>query len=133
DSVSLDPARAREVAVYFKLQHRKGGYGIDNVVPGGYVPASSEIYGYLPYLRALRDRRRFRQDVAGRFGLQAAADVRRRAMGALAAQTRLSYGGGAKLRYSRSLVEIATSRVCVDLPGNGPLCFRLVDYLAVGA
>lgn len=45
----------------------------------------------------------------------------------------MSYGGGAKLRYSRSLIEVATSRVCVDLPGNGPLCFRLVDYMAIGA
>lgn len=83
DSMELDPERALDVVVYFKLQFRKGGYGIDNVVPGGYLPASPEIYRYLPYLRALRDRQRFERDVAGRFGLQTATTIRRRAVEAL--------------------------------------------------
>jgi hypothetical protein len=29
--------------------------------------------------------------------------------------------------------EVAQARVCIDLPGNGPLCFRLIDYLTVGS
>jgi hypothetical protein len=35
--------------------------------------------------------------------------------------------------FSQSLREAAHARVCVDLPGNGPFCHRLVDYLAIGA
>jgi hypothetical protein len=29
--------------------------------------------------------------------------------------------------------EICDARVCLDLPGRGELCYRLVEYLAVGA
>ncbi len=29
--------------------------------------------------------------------------------------------------------EICRARVCLDLPGRGELCYRLVEYLAVGA
>ena len=37
------------------------------------------------------------------------------------------------MRYSQHLMDIAASKVSVDLPGNGPFCFRLLDYFAVGA
>ncbi len=30
------------------------------------------------------------------------------------------------------LREAALSRVCIDLPGNGDMCHRLIDYLAIG-
>ena len=33
---------------------------------------------------------------------------------------------------SQHLMDIAASKVSVDLPGNGPFCFRLLDYFAVG-
>src|SRR5438093_1022105 len=42
-------------------------------------------------------------------------------------------GGGGVVRYSRFLREVADAKICINLPGNGDLCFRLIDYLAVGA
>lgn len=133
DRPDVDLAVAAPFDVYFKMQYARGGYGDDHIIPGGFVPASDALYRYLPYLRALRDRRRFGRDVAARFGLEFAAELRREAVRRLRAARGIDYGGGEKLRYFRALREVATSRVCVDLPGNGPLCFRLVDYMAVGA
>jgi hypothetical protein len=119
--------------VYFKMQYRAGGYGHPNVVPGGFVAGSQEVYRCLPYLRALRDRQDFRWDVCGRFGLDFAIEIRRRGIERLMQDRRLAYAGGAKIRYREALEEVARSRVALDLPGNGPLCFRLLDYMAVGA
>ena len=42
-------------------------------------------------------------------------------------------GGDYLVRYSRYLREIARSAICIDLPGQGPLCFRLIEYLAIGS
>jgi Glycosyl transferases group 1 len=42
-------------------------------------------------------------------------------------------GGGKKVRFDESLREVARSKVCIDLPGNGPFCYRLIDYLAIGS
>ncbi len=126
---------ARRVLVYFKMQHPLGGFpGWSNVHPGGFVPASSMIYGGLPSLRRLRERCDFRWDVYGRFGLEGGAEVRSKALALLTDQTSFRFLGGAgRVRYSRYLREVATAKVCIDLPGNGDLCFRLIDYLAVGA
>jgi hypothetical protein len=72
--------------------------------------------------------------VYGRFGLQFATEVRSKAITALRAQQRVKFfGGDQKVGYKAFLMEIARSRICLDLPGNGPFCFRLVNYLAVGA
>jgi hypothetical protein len=35
--------------------------------------------------------------------------------------------------YTQYLREIADSRVCIDLPGEGPFTYRLVEYLAIGS
>lgn len=117
----------------FKMQYRPEGYADDRVLPGGYLPSSAGIYDLLPHLRRLRDRGRERFQVYGRFGLGFAASVRRRAVTALQETPRFRFsGGGRRVRPFRHLKEVAAAAVCVDLPGNGPLCFRLVDYLAVG-
>jgi len=134
DKNHLHVAAARASLLYFKMQHRRGGYGLSNVVPGGYVSGDVELYRYLRPVRALRDRREFRFDVNARFGLRFSPGIRSEAVRRLSAAEDLRFRGGTQLvRYSRHLREIAHSKVCVDLPGNGAFCFRLVDYLAVGA
>jgi Glycosyl transferases group 1 len=118
--------------VYFKMQFVPGSD--PRVVPGGYPPTYGRLYRYLPRLRRLRDRRRFRHEVYGRFGSGQAADLRARAVHILEEQTRVGYEGGFKpVGYGEYLREVARSKVCIDLPGNGDFCFRLVEYLAVGA
>ncbi|MHB8235630.1 MAG: glycosyltransferase, partial [Solirubrobacteraceae bacterium] len=122
-----------QVALYFKMQHLRGGYGRPKVVPGGYVGSSASLYQHYCRLRSLR-RGGGKVDVYGRFGTKFAADMRRQAVELLRGQSRFSFTGGTSLvLFSQSLREAAQARVCVDLPGNGPFCHRLVDYLAIGA
>jgi hypothetical protein len=105
------------------------------------VTASPVVYRYLRVVRALRGRPRFACDVHGRFGLRFEVETRRRAFEILSGRSDFRYcgslfryeGGPEKVPYTRYLGEIARSKVCIDLPGKGPLCFRLADYLAVGA
>lgn len=118
----------------FKMQFRRGGYGIDHVVPGGYVPGQALLYTFLAAVRRTRDAGVFDDDVYGRYGLEFAEGIRRRAVELLREQRSFQYQGGlGKVRYGRYLAETARAKVCIDLPGNGDFCFRLVDYLAVGA
>lgn len=127
DSELLDRA-----ALYFKMQCPPDAH--PRAIPGGFVTASDQIYRFLPRLRALRDRRAFTHDVYGRFSIGYATDTRRKAIALLSDQHRFSYEGGAKMNsYPGYLKEIARARICIDLPGNGALCFRQIDYLAVGA
>jgi hypothetical protein len=122
------------LALEFKMQYLKGGYGIANIVPGGYVADSMLVDWHARGPRRERDRQRFLFDVYGRFGLQFATEVRAAVISALSSQSRCRFfGGGNKVGYREFLHEVARSRVCLDLPGNGPFCFRLVNYLAVGA
>jgi Glycosyl transferases group 1 len=133
DYLELDEQYASTVAVYFKMVHRVGGYGIDSVVTAGYVPSRPRYYRILAAARRERDRGRRRFDVYGRFSLAYAPQVRRRAVELLQAQERFSYEGGLRLaRYSRSLREAAQARVCLDLPGNGDVTHRLPEYLGIG-
>jgi hypothetical protein len=134
DYSKLNDDCAAECVLYFKMQFDRAGYASDHVVPGGFVPRDEEIYSYLPRLRAARDKQPFRYDVYGRFGREFATEVRARAAEILQNQARFRYEGGlSKVRYSRSLREVARAKICIDLPGNGAFCFRLIDYLAVGA
>ena len=49
-------------------------------------------------------------------------------------QTEFRFEGGLKkVGYLEFLKEVARSKVCIDLPGEGDFCFRLINYLAVGA
>lgn len=131
----LNEACALRASVYFKMQCPSDGFPAwPNVHPGGFVPASSMIYRALPVLRGRRDRCDFRFDVYGRFGLDFGRDIRSKALTLLSAQSSFRFAGGpGRVRYSQYLHEIAHSKVCIDLPGRGDLCFRLIDYLAVGA
>lgn len=134
DKVEINEKCAAAVDVYFKMQYAKAGYSYENVVPGGFIPAYSSIYLYLDELRSLRDRQRFLYDAYGRFGGRFAKTIRGKAVSQLMAQEKFAYYGGiGKVSYKKSLYEVARSKVCVDLPGVGPFCFRLVDYLAVGS
>ena len=118
----------------FKMQYLREGYGDPRIVPGGYVSNSMLIDWYARGPQRERDRQRFRWDVYGRFGTQFGAAVRARAIKMLQDQHRVHFfGGHGTVGFRKFLREIAHARVCIDLPGNGPFCFRLVNYLAVGA
>jgi hypothetical protein len=139
--------------LYFKMQFRKEGYGDPRIVPGQYVLCGGpNMYRCLPRLRRIRnDPARIQFGVCGRFGLYSDQDiasgspswqerksavrsVRANAISALEIQERFCYQGGDKmLPLMPSLTEAATAKVCLDLPGRGPFCFRLVDYLSIGS
>jgi hypothetical protein len=134
DFVHINEGVARRSSLYFKMQHREEGYGRDNVLPGGYVAKRQLLYKFLPRLREARDRRRFHYDTYGRFSLSFQPELRGRIAELLSAQGDFGFEGGTKVvMYSRHLRDIARSRVCIDVPGQGPLCYRLVDYLAIGS
>lgn len=133
DDAAIHDAAADGALVYFKMQHRREGYGRPNVVPGGYVPDIPKIYRYLPYLRSLRDRREYEFDVYGRFSLRFAPDVRGRAVQLLNEQHRFAFEGGLKMiGRAAFLKELTRARIAIDLPGNGAFCHRLVNGLAIG-
>jgi hypothetical protein len=122
--------------LYFKMQFRNGGYKDYRIMPGQYVPSSGlNLYRYLTRLRRIRDdTTQLKFDVYGRFGLYPGSDIRSDALSILNAQNRFRYEGGSTLlALTRSLSEAAMSKVCIDLPGRGPLCKRLVDYLSIGS
>lgn len=134
DDMSIPDENPGRYFLYFKMQFDRAGYPHANVVPGGYVPFGNGLYRCLGPLRRIRDRRDYLFDVHGRFGTGAGYDRRKVALDALAAQRSFRFEGGFRMmRHSSFLTEVARSRVCVDLPGNGDFCFRLVDYLSVGS
>jgi glycosyltransferase involved in cell wall biosynthesis len=133
DDRALAPELLTEYDLVFKMQYVTAGYGSDRVVPGGFVPNGLSLYRYLSHVRALRDRDRPSVDAFGRFGDDKEIEIRRHAVRLLKEQRSFRYRGGfGRVRYLESLAEAARARVCVDLPGLGPLCFRLIDYLAIG-
>lgn len=134
DYPDVNEESARRCPVYFKMQHRREGYAQGNVLPGGYVPDGRKIYLHLPRLRKLRDRRDFAFDVYGRFSTEFAGETRKRAVEILRAQNVFKFEGGlTKVSYVEFLKEVARARICIDLPGEGDFCHRLVNYFAVGA
>jgi len=134
DYLPMDLDCSRSCDLYFKMQFDTHGYEAGNVVPGGYVPDGKRLYYHLSKLRRMRDERNYTTDVSGRFGLAFARETRERAMTLLAGQTGFSFTGGMNpVSYLDFLKEVARSRICIDLPGLGPFCFRLVNYLAMGS
>lgn len=134
DYIDINQAVASVTSVYFKMQFREEGYRFQNVVPGGYVPNSIHLYSYFPSLRKIQTNKKARFDATGRFSLEFAKGVRQKVLSQLSEQTEFDFQGSTNpVRYSRFLREVAMSRICIDLPGNGDFCFRLIDYLAVGA
>jgi len=133
DLPRIEDGIAAEVDLYFKLQHAEAGYGRPNVVPGGYLQPRSQAYDHYCRLRGLPGRESG-ASVYGRFGTSYGASLRRQAIELLEGRPELGYDGGLKMvPYVQSLREAAEARVCVDLPGRGPFCYRLIDYLSVGA
>jgi hypothetical protein len=125
---------APEVEVYFKLQYLRQGYGLPTVHPGGYVSPHLSLYRHAHDWRRLRQRAEPSADVLGRFGLSWAREIRTRAITMLSEQDRFQFrGGGTPIWWGAYMDEMATARVCLDLPGRGDFCYRLVEYLAVGA
>lgn len=133
DTRQVDDDVARRVAAYFKLQYDDAGYRHASIVPGGYVVGAPRLYSYLERLRRRRDAKPPLYDVYGRFSPHS-LDERGATVARLEDQTRFTFHGGFGLvLYGESMREVASARICVDTPGRGPLCFRLIDYLAVGS
>lgn len=122
---------AERFPLVLKMQFARDGYGLDHVVPGGYV-SRPVLYRFL---RAARRRRSQppASEVYGRFSLNYAPELRRRAVETLQAQDRFGYEGDLKLAgYADFLLEAAGARVCLDLPGRGDICGRFIEYLSLG-
>jgi hypothetical protein len=120
--------------LYFKLQYRRRGYGRATVVPGGYVCTQPALYRHARRWRELRARGRPGCDVFGRFKVQWADPIRANALKLLGSQERFQFFGGSRpVWWGEYMDEMCTARVCLDLPGHGELCYRLVEYLATGA
>jgi hypothetical protein len=120
--------------IYFKMQYLRGGYGLDRVRAGGYITKQPALYRYGTRLRTMRERTAPAYDVYGRFGLSWAQKIRGKALSLLAEQNRFAFtGGGTPIWWGEYIDEVCAARVCLDLPGNGEFCYRLVEYLAVGA
>jgi Glycosyl transferases group 1 len=126
---------ANEADLYFKMQYARGGYGSPHIRPGGYVCLQHALYRYRWNWRKLRRRTVPSYDVYGRFGTtREKQDVRAGAISLLQAQNRFGFQGGAgAVWWGEYMDEMCNARVCLDLPGRGEFCYRLVEYLAVGA
>jgi hypothetical protein len=121
-----------EIVLYFKMQHQRSGYDNPKILAGGYVAGKHSLYQHYCRLRTLK-KRVPQHDVYGRFGTRFSADIRRRAVAILQEQRQFQFTGGTSLAlYMQSLREAARALVCIDMPGNGPFCYRLVEYLAIG-
>lgn len=132
DYPEIDEETAKSSLAYFKMQFRGEGYDHANVYPGGFVTNELAIYRMLPGLRR-RTTKRPKFEAYGRFNVRYGTAVRKKAIELLEGQDKFSFMGSPQiLRYSRSLREAASAKVCIDLPGRGDLCFRLMDYLAIG-
>jgi hypothetical protein len=133
DESGIDADVAAEVDLYFKLQYSRDGYDQDNVLPGGYVQPRREPFDQFCRLRKY-GRKHSGDRVYGRFGATFGEGQRRRAVELLEGRPSLGYRGGMGIvPYVQSLQEAAAADVCVDLPGRGAFCYRLVDYFSVGA
>jgi hypothetical protein len=124
----------RMADLYFKMQYDRDGYEDASVVPGGYISKKTALYRYTQRWRELRNRSAPSIDVLGRFGLNWNRDIRTQALAMLHAQHRFTFkGGGSPVWWGEHMEEICNARICLDLPGNGDFCYRLVEYLATGA
>ena len=130
--MEIDEECAHRCLIYFKRHHCVEGYSQPNVVPGGFEALKqASLHRNLAQLRRLK---RERYDVYARFSPQFSPDVRGPALRRLAEQNLFAFEGGTGLTmYTHYLRDIAGSRVCIDLPGEGPFTYRLVEYLAVGS
>jgi hypothetical protein len=118
--------------LYFKCQYRLSGYEDPRIVPGGYPVTGRYFYSYyLPFRRFGNANPRF--DIVARFGFEFQKDIRGQAIELLSGCRELKFvGRGGKVRYSRFLREVASSRLALHLPGNGPFTHRVAEFLGLG-
>jgi hypothetical protein len=130
--LGIDDEAAERCLVYFKRHFRNEGYAYENVVAGGFAPLKHEaLHRHLGRLRRSDGER---HDVYARFSPHFAPEVRGPILEQLVEQDRFRFEGGTRLTmYTEYLRDIASSRICIDVPGEGPLSYRLVEYMAVGA
>lgn len=134
DYLPIDENCERNCDLYFKMQFDLNGYASKKIVPGGYVADGKRLYFHLSKLRRLRNDCNFTFDVNGRFGLGSAREVREKAVNILSTQNKFTFQGGMKMvSYLQFLKEVAHSKICIDMPGLGPFCFRLMNYMAIGS
>ncbi len=134
DYLPVDDACARQCELYFKMQYDRNGYSYKNIVPGGYVSDGKRLYFHLSKLRKLRDEKKYLFDIHGRFGLDYSREIREKAVEVLNAQSSFRFEGGMKkVSYVDFLSEAAQSKICIDMPGLGSFCFRLINYMAIGS
>jgi hypothetical protein len=135
DDLTVLNDSANEADLYFKLQYMRGGYGSPHIRPGGYVSLQPALYRYRWNWRQLRGRRMPSHAVYGRFAVtHEKQDVRAGAISLLQAQGRFGFTGGTgAVWWGEYMDQMCDARVCLDLPGRGEFCYRLVEYLAVGA
>lgn len=123
-----------DVSIYFKMQYNPSHADSSRIRPGGFVPGDPQIYKYIKKLRRIRQTQPLSYEVYGRFGSDFQFDLRRRVTEKLDQDSRFDFEGGVnRISYIRYLEEVARSKVCIDLPGNGEFCFRLFDYLSIGS
>jgi hypothetical protein len=134
DDLSDLHGSAPSLDLYFKLQYRREGYEYSHVVPGGYVSGKTAVYRYVDRWREWRESQQNHFEVLGRFGLHPEANVRRSILQLMTEQRRFSFEGGAtRTTWWEHMQDLCRSKVCLDAPGRGELCFRLVECLAIGS
>jgi hypothetical protein len=100
------------------------------------VSLQPALYRYRWKWRKIRELAAPSYDVYGRFGTSAEKqDIRRDAIARLTDHRNGFgfHGGSGAVWWGEYMDEICRARVCLDLPGRGELCYRLIECLAVGA
>jgi hypothetical protein len=116
------------------MQYARGGYGYKHVVPGGYLSKKLALYRHTTRWRALRTRIGEPNDVFGRFGLRHGGDLRLQILTMMNQQRYFSFeGGAARTTWWEHMQDICQSKICLDAPGRGEFCYRLVECLALGS
>ncbi len=128
----INESALAQSSLYFKAQHRVQGYPDPRIVPGGYMVTTKRYYRYyMPFRR--RGNLAPTIDVVGRFGFTFQGELRRRAVSLLADAPGIQFlGNTGKVRYSRFLREVASARLSLHLPGNGPFTHRVAEFLGLG-
>ena len=120
-------------SLYIKAEYGEEGYGDPKVIRGGYPVTGNDFYKYYRPYRTMGAKRRL-FDVVGRFGYQFQGEIRRKGVELLSIARDINYvGAKGKVRYSRFLREVAASRLCLHLPGNGPFTHRVAEFCGLGS
>jgi hypothetical protein len=133
DLADLHPS-ASSHDLYFKMQYRRGGYQLSHVVAGGYVSNRPALYRHVDRWRSLRAMSSPRYPVFVRFGSSRAVPIRTRILDLMESQSGFRVEGpGAFTTWWEYMQDVCQASICLDAPGRGELCRRLVECLAVGA